>query len=51
MAAKYAGDQPNEFTNKIEKVAIVGVSQPSTVVFCLNGTATHAYAVYRQADR
>lgn len=51
MAAKYAGDQPNGFTNKIEKVAIVGVSQPSTVAFRLIRAATHAYAVYRQADR
>lgn len=51
MAGKYAGDQPHGFTNKIEKVAIIGVSQLSTVVFRLTGIATHAYAVYRQADR
>jgi hypothetical protein len=27
MAQKYAKDQPTGFTNRIEKVAIVGVSQ------------------------
>jgi hypothetical protein len=29
MAQKYAKDQPAGFTNRIEKVAIVGVSQHS----------------------
>lgn len=27
MAQKYAKDQPSGFTNRIERVAIVGVSQ------------------------
>jgi hypothetical protein len=29
MASKYANDQPEGFTNKIERVAIVGVRQSS----------------------
>jgi len=29
MAAKYAKDQPAGFTNRIERVAIVGVSVPT----------------------
>lgn len=31
MAPKYAKDQPAGFTNKIENVAIVGVSSPSSL--------------------
>lgn len=32
MAGKYASDQPEGFTNRIEKVAIVGVRQSSLYV-------------------
>lgn len=33
MAPKYAKDQPAGFTNRIERVAIVGVSYSPTLLF------------------
>lgn len=42
MSARYAKDQPAGFSNRIEKVAVVGVSQAQAAIFALEAKNTHA---------